>query len=184
MPELLPASAEQPKPLRPKLQRFCNEFVIDFNQTKAAERIGVPPGAGARVTACRWMKLPEVKAEIERLKEEQLAEQGVQRFKVLSEVAALAHSNMDDYVSYTSQGDPYFDLAKVPRSKMAAVSELQIEEVKEGRGEDKREIIRTRIKLHPKATALEMLMKNLNLLGDSGGSGDTNVQVNVIFGDL
>jgi len=57
------------KKLRPKQQRFVEEYVIDWNGTQAAIRAGYSERS-ARVTASRLLTKANVKVAIERIKEE------------------------------------------------------------------------------------------------------------------
>ena len=58
--------------LRGKEERFCQEYVIDYNGTKAAIRAGYNPGDAAN-RAYRLMKKAEISARIREL-EKDLAE--------------------------------------------------------------------------------------------------------------
>lgn len=96
--------------------------------------------------------------------------------EVLREIQSLAFSNMLDYIRTTSEGDAYIDLSALTREQAAAISEITIEEYTEGRGEDKRDIKRTRFKLSDKGVNLERLGKFYKLFtekhehsGEDGG---------------
>ena len=49
--------------LTDKKERFCREYVIDYNQTKAAIRAGYAEKSAAK-KGCELMKEPEVKAYV------------------------------------------------------------------------------------------------------------------------
>jgi len=57
------------KPLRPKQQRFAEEYVVDWNGTQAAIRAGYSE-ISARVTASRLLTKANIRLAIERYKEE------------------------------------------------------------------------------------------------------------------
>lgn len=70
----------------PKVRAFINEYLKDFNGTKAAIRAGYSPKS-AHVKACTLLKDPKVKVEIEAFHEKQkesLKESGITRDYVLS----------------------------------------------------------------------------------------------------
>ena len=56
--------------LTDKKERFCREYVIDYNQTKAAIRAGYAEKSAAK-KGCSLMKEPEVAAYIRQLQTEQ-----------------------------------------------------------------------------------------------------------------
>lgn len=53
-----------------KEERFCLEYVIDYNQTKAAERAGYTEKSAAK-TGCKLMKDPRILARVKKLQKEQ-----------------------------------------------------------------------------------------------------------------
>lgn len=53
-----------------KEERFCLEYVIDYNQTKAAERAGYAEKSAAK-TGCKLMKDPRILARVKELQKEQ-----------------------------------------------------------------------------------------------------------------
>lgn len=56
--------------LKPKEERFCLEYTVDYNQTQAAIRAGYAEKSAAK-TGCKLMKDPEVVAYIRQLQNEQ-----------------------------------------------------------------------------------------------------------------
>lgn len=189
--------------LKPREERFCAEYIIDFAQSKAAIRAGVPM-KGARVWACKRMKEPHIRAEIDRLQADALHELGVSAFSILRETAAVAHSNVLDYLPALGLEDS--DLKKLTRKQGAAIREIEIEEfdsapvqvetpnpaqsaavqqaaaiLDPAKPKVKRRIT---LKLAPKTPALDLLGKHANLWGgrDDDPNGVTQIinnQVNV-----
>ena len=53
-----------------KEERFCLEYICDYNQTKAAIRAGYAEKSAAK-TGCRLMKDPRIQAYIRQLQKEQ-----------------------------------------------------------------------------------------------------------------
>lgn len=53
-----------------KEERFCLEYIIDYNQTAAAIRAGYAEKSAAK-TGCKLMKRPEIRAYIHQLQTEQ-----------------------------------------------------------------------------------------------------------------
>lgn len=177
-------------PSEPRLTRKQEAFALEIasnprlTQTECARRVGCPDSS-AKVSACRWMKMAPVKAEIERLQNEILEREGVSRFSILREVAAVGHSNVLDFEEALKSGD----LSKLTRQQAAAIKKVTIEEFEEkpAEGTEQKTTIKRRISLEllPKTPALELLGKNINIWGagdpDGAAAASNNVQVNVIF---
>lgn len=81
--------------------------------------------------------------------------------RTVREIAKIGYANMADYVRMTDQGEPFVDLSDVTYDEMAAIKSVSVEDVKEGRGEDAREIRKVKFELHDKRGALDMQMKYL-----------------------
>ncbi len=78
---------------------------------------------------------------------------------VIAEMARLAFSNMMDFIRITSSGEPMIDLSRLTRDQAAALSETQLDDFTEGRGEDARDVRRIKIKLHDKLGALQLALE-------------------------
>jgi hypothetical protein len=89
--ELIPTIEAPLQELTPQQQKFCELYAADLKANAAKAARGAGCGKAAKVTACRWMKLPQITAEIERIKEELLHQAGVNRHAILMETAKLAH---------------------------------------------------------------------------------------------
>ena len=87
------------KPLMPQQQSFCNYFVESFNATKSAKLAGYSEKS-ASAQGCVLLKLPKVKAEIQRLKKIKLDELGVTKESVLKRLYDIGFSNIGDYVDW------------------------------------------------------------------------------------
>ena len=141
------------------------EFVVDRNGTRAAIAAGYS-ATSAHTTAHRLLKNADVRALIEKLESERLERLDITADRILQETAKLAFANMDDFVVRQDDGSAYVDLSEVKRNHMAAVVEITVDEYTEGRGEEKRNVRRTRFKLADKRAALEMLGRNHKLWTD------------------
>ncbi len=69
--------------LTPKQQRFCEEYMLDMNGTRAAIDAGFAEGS-AHVTACRLLRHPKVIARIAELRQEMS-----ERLKITAETVML-----------------------------------------------------------------------------------------------
>ena len=56
--------------LKPKEERFCLEYIVDYNQTQAAIRAGYAEKSAAKI-GCKLMKDPRILARVKELQKEQ-----------------------------------------------------------------------------------------------------------------
>lgn len=84
---------------------------------------------------------------------------------IVKELRKIGFANMEDYTTVDRDGSLLPEFTSVERDEMAAVSEFTVEEFKDGRS-DKREVRRTKFKLHDKANALIALGKHLGMFKD------------------
>lgn len=137
-----------------RYERFCLEYVIDLNGTRAATAAGFSP-KGARFRASELLKRSDVADRISELKAKQQQRLEITADRVLLEVARVAFATMGDFGTWGKNGVTLIDSDKLTPDQMAAVLEVS-------EGENKR----VSIKLHSKVAALDRLMKHLGLLKD------------------
>lgn len=83
--------------------------------------------------------------------------------RVLEELALLGFANMQDYIRVGSDGDPYTDFSALTREQAAAIGEVTVEDFKDGRGENARDVRRVKFKLADKRGALVDIGKHLGM---------------------
>lgn len=83
----------------------------------------------------------------------------IRRADLIDELKKIAFYNPADFFKKNDNGDAYVDLPLDDRDKMAAIGEIQIDVVKEGRGDDAREILKIKFKPHDKMGAIRDLLK-------------------------
>lgn len=156
-------------------RRFCEEYVIDLNGSRAAHvASGICTRDSAEVTAHRLLKRPAVRALIAKLEAKRFAKCNLSAEKVLEEVQRLAFANTADfYTPDPVSGKLVFDPSKLLHSNgrpnrdlMAAIEEIK-EDTTGGSGDgERRLVLRTTIRLASKTKNLELLMRHLALLND------------------
>lgn len=151
--------------LNDKQQRFVDEYGVDANATQAAIRAGYSE-ASAEVQGCRLLRNAKVGAEIAKRAAKRAEKLEITAERVLAELALIGFSNMEDYISLTSDGEPFVDLSALDRNKAAAISEVTVEDFKDGRGEGARDVRRIKFKLADKRAALVDLGRHLKLFTD------------------
>src|SRR5262249_47012617 len=100
--------------------------------------------------------------------------------RVVAELARIGFANIQDYIAIDRDGSPHFDLAAISRDQAAAIQEIIIDEYKDGKGEDARDVKRVRLKLADKRAALVDLGRHLGLFVDPSV---LNVNVANIFSE-
>jgi phage terminase small subunit len=102
--------------MTPKESRFCVEYTIDGNATRAAKDAGYSPKT-AYAAGCRLLKKPDVKVRIAELRADQL-----QRLKATAddaeiEMRRIALYDPADYIDVKSPDD----VAALPEDKRRAI---------------------------------------------------------------
>jgi phage terminase small subunit len=151
-------------------ERFAREYVIDLNGEQAAIRAGYAPKS-AKVTASRLLTKANIKARIAELAKQHADKLNLKAEQVLRELCLMGFSNMMDYIKVNAEGDAFIDLSALTRDQTAAIQEITVEETGEGKGKDRREVTRTKLKLADKREALELLGRHLKLFDQAGQAG-------------
>ena len=143
--------------LTPRQQIFAQEFVIDFNGTRAAIRAGYATSS-AHVTGAQLIKLPKVHNFIKNLQAESVKRNEISADMVIREFAKIAFAN---YANYLTAGNEMVDVSKLTADQTSAIESINITTTKT----DKGRLITTsvKMKLHDKVAALEKLGKHLGI---------------------
>lgn len=83
--------------------------------------------------------------------------------RVLRELALIGFANMQDYMRVGPDGDPYLDFSGLTREQAAALVEVTVEDFKDGRGKDARDVRKVKFKLADKRAALVDIGKHLGM---------------------
>jgi phage terminase small subunit len=148
--------------------RFIDEYLLDPDAYSAALKAGYSETV-ARSRSSSWVgpsrqkqAKPHVYQELKR-RQAILAEKfSVTQEKVLQELAKLGFSNLADFTRLVGE-DRIIDLSEATRDQLAALAEITVEDYKDGRGEDARDVRKVKIRLQDKMTALTTLAKHLGL---------------------
>jgi phage terminase small subunit len=76
-----------------KQRRFCEEYIFDFNGTRAAKAAGYSDNTAAEI-ACENLTKPQIQAYIKDLQSDLEKTSGISRMKVLREHEKLAFSSI------------------------------------------------------------------------------------------
>ncbi len=161
----------------PKRERFCQEYLKDFCGKAAAIRAGYSPKTAANIA---WQILNEDKeaqARIKELTEAATKKAGIEAEDVIREIAKLAFSSLENFVTITDDGSAYVDLRRATSDQMAALTEITTDTYVDGHGEAAREVKKVKIKIADKMRALEKLGLRFGLWkSDAGQVADSIAQ--------
>lgn len=159
-------------------QRFFLDSYITHGQdglaaAREARLVGDDePDKAANQAAARLLRKPYMVEALAAWFEWSAARAKIQAPALIRELIPLATSNMADYIN--SDGD--VSLPVHDRALMAAVKEIKVDVVRQGKGEDARYVEKISFKLYDKADAV---MKLLKLIGHDAAQDQPATQVNV-----
>jgi phage terminase small subunit len=174
--------------LKPTERIFVDVFVATDSPVKAiVAALPATPANVQNVRAIDFLKRPLVQAAIADKIRRVTEKYDVSVDALVRELAYVAKANMRDYVRLTPEGEPFPDFSEVPYEAWAAVKSIKVEDVKDGRGDDARDIRKVSFELHDKLGAIEKLMKKqgaypanqLQLTGANGGPIQTQSSVDI-----
>ena len=141
--------------MTPKNERFCQEFMIDLNATKAAIRCGYSAKT-AKVQGSRLLTKVVIKSRIEELKSQLQKKIGISAESVVKELAKIGFSNIQEYLK---EGNTIVDITSIEKEEAACVESIKTVETHWGKT-TKRQVT---IKLHSKVDALINLGRHLGI---------------------
>lgn len=104
-----PSKADE---LKPEHERFCSEYILDDNGTRAYQR--AYPNCGyntARSGACNLIAKPNIAARIEELREARLKRLEISGEKILRRLEARASANVRDLLQEDGSFIPIHELS-------------------------------------------------------------------------
>jgi hypothetical protein len=137
--------------LTPKQQRFCDEYLVDLNATKAALRAGY---SGATALNGKLMTIPKIRYYLQQRTEAATKKAQVNHEMILSELCKIAFGNMGNY--FEADGSLKY-IQDLTADEKAALGSLTVTE-----SNGSNVSTTTRIKMHNKMSALDKLAKHLN----------------------
>jgi phage terminase small subunit len=147
--------------LTKKEKLFADEYLIDLNATQAYKRAKykVKNDNVAGVFANRLLSKVKISAYIEEKRSKIQNELDIKQKDVLTELARIAFSNPKNYFT---EANCLKEMSNLTDSEAAAIASIEVEELFDGKGEERTFIGYTRkIKFWNKVDALELLGKHL-----------------------
>lgn len=142
---------------------FVREYLIDLNATQAAIRAGFGAKT-ARQAGARLLSRVDVQALVNEAKTQRADKIEVTADIVLAELLKIARVDLSQL--YDERGNMK-NIHDIPEDVRRAMAGIEVDELWEGRGEDRAQVGVTRkVKLWDKPRALELLGKHLKLFTD------------------
>lgn len=161
-----------------KQNTFAMAYIETGNASEAYRRsydAGDMSPHSIEVEASRLLQNPEVTLRVEELQAEHRKRHDITIDRILRELSKIGFSNMLDYVKVEGP-DAFVDLSTLTRDQAAAIQEITVEDYKDGRGENARDVRRVKVKLSDKRAALVEMGKHLGMFRElhehSGKDGD------------
>lgn len=95
-------------------RRFAEEYCIDYNISKAAERAGIK-GVNKRIVAWQMLQIEEVQKYVEQLQDEASERSAITKDRWISEWEKLGFSNIQNYMDSELNAKP-LDQVKDPQA--------------------------------------------------------------------
>jgi phage terminase small subunit len=153
--------------LSPEHDRFCREFILDDNQTRAYMRAYPDSSYGAAaVSAHHLLKNPKICQRIDALRDERNKRLEISADKVLKRLEARASVTLRDL--YKPDGS-FIPIHELDPDVAIGIKSVEVVELFEGQGESKQAIglLRKITMLDGKASD-ELIGRNLNMWKDVG----------------
>lgn len=151
--------------LSEKHMHFCRRYAIHGNGSKASRE------AGFNEFYYKWaVEQPVMMSKIAQFRTERSKKFELSADRVIGELVKVAFGTLNDFIDVQRDGTPIIDCSNVGPEEMAALSGIEQDTYFErgGRGEDDEPIPvkKTKLKMHDKLKALEMLSRHLKLFKD------------------
>ena len=156
----------KPPELNPRQSAFVEAFSLNPNATQAAISAGYSPKS-ARQQGTLLRANPSVIEALRVRRREALERLEVTEDLVLQELAAVAFSNLDDFLQWDAEAGSLVvkPSADIPRHLLAALESVEDQTTTSRNKDGSREYERhkQRVKLYPKLPALQLLAEYLGL---------------------
>lgn len=159
-----------------KQERFCQEYIIDWNATQAYIRAGYKAKNDnvAKATASKLLTKPNIKSRIDELKAEIKKLKDIDTAQIVDNLIPIASSNLHDFLVVGDDGRLSYDVFK---HDGRAIQSIDIEDYTDMDGELKQ---RVKIKLWDKNKANDQLARYTGAYEkDNMQAKDMQVVVNV-----
>ena len=148
--------------LTAKQERFCREYIIDYNGQKAGERAGYSK-ATARIVCCDLLSKPKIRKRVKELQEEVADRLNISVDRVLCEYAKLAFTDLPGIVHWEKGLMKIEDFQNLSPDQKACIKKFKVKTVNKILDGESIPVDVVEIELHDKRGALDMIGKHLGM---------------------
>ena len=149
--------------LTQKQEWFCREYIIDLNATQAAKRAGYSEASAGSIGG-EILQKPEIQNRINELQAERSKRVNITADEILRDLMGLKNSNV---TRLFDENGSMLPMSEWPEELARCVASVEVEELFEGKGEDRKQVGFTRkVKFWDKTKALEMIARHLKMFTD------------------
>ena len=145
--------------LTAKQRRFAQEYIVDLNGSRAAERAGYSPKTAYSIANQLLNKL-EVQLEVQAMMKARERRVDISADRVLTELARIAFADTTDAVRIENGSVVVRDTSELSNDTRLAISEIKETKTAMGGGS-------LGVKFHDKKGALELLGRHLGLFKEN-----------------
>lgn len=142
-------------------ETFCHEFLKDFNATRSAIAAGYKDSKSTRSSASEILARPDIQRRVHELHLQRVNEILINEQTILRELLRIATSDLG--LIFNPEGG-IKPIHEIPEEVRRAMSGIDVEEIWEGRGEDRYQSgVIKKVKFWDKPKAIELLGKKLQI---------------------
>lgn len=151
-----PRNFEPMADLTDKQEMFCNEYLVDFNASRAARAAGYSEDTAGAI-GHENLKKPEIQARIHQLRQDMGKQFNITRERIAQEYARLAFG---DIRKIFKEDGSLLSPHEWDDDTAASIAGLDTDELFEGVGRDREQIgVTKKVKLSDKRAALDSLVR-------------------------
>jgi len=147
-------TASKERSLNPQQDQFCQEYVIDFNATRAAERAKYSKKT-AYAIGSKLLKKVEVQKRIEYYKKQLLQNADITKEQILNELKIMGFSDFADVLRTNKGYITLQEFGRLPPQVTRAIKSFEFDDKK------------VKIKFHSKEKSLELLGKYMSMFSEN-----------------
>ncbi len=172
------AKAKKKTGLTPKRERFCQEYVVDLNATKAYKDVYKCSDKVANASGPRLLGNVSIQARIADLQKDLQKATGINAERVINEYAKVAFANIK---SVLGEGNVIKDISQLPDEITAAVESIQ-SDIRHDGGDSEGYTARVKVKFYSKLNALADLGRHLGIFEKDNEQGKPITPQIIVFG--
>lgn len=158
------------KYLSDRLQQFVEEYLVDLDAVKAAERAGYSHAYAIR-RGKELLELPVVQEALVKARAERIKRTHVTADSVVRELAAVGFASLADVCRWSGNSLEMLDSENLSHEQVASIAEVVKTTTSRGGT--------LRIKQHSKLKALELLARHVGIFSSSSTAEDTSAMPSI-----